>query len=109
MHFPFFTHDPSNNWMIFHLNLNLVIKLDILSQIANEDDTDEDGDDDEKMIVDDNSSKMNLDISTSDSNMNSVNRPVNEPLPKVSGEADDGWVVVSNKRNKGRKNQIKSI
>lgn len=56
------------------------------------------------MIVDDNSSKMNLEISTSDSNMNSVNRPVNEPLPKVSGEADDGWVVVSNRRNKGRKN-----
>ncbi|NP_001242113.1 uncharacterized protein LOC100795708 [Glycine max] len=75
-----------------------------VTQIANEDDTDEDGDDDEKMIVDDNSSKMNLDISTSDSNMNSVNRPVNEPLPKVSGEADDGWVVVSNRRNKGRKN-----
>nr|ACU14924.1 unknown [Glycine max] len=61
-----------------------------VTQIVNEDDSDEDGDHDEKMIVDDNSSNMNPEISTSDSNMNSVNRPVNEPLPKVSGKADDG-------------------
>lgn len=83
----------------------------MMFQIVNddEDDTDEDGDNDENMIVDDNSSNKNLEIPTSDSNMNSVNRPVNGHLPKDSGEADDGWVVVSNRRNKGRKNQIKSI
>ncbi|XP_020201830.1 pre-rRNA-processing protein TSR2 [Cajanus cajan] len=77
-----------------------------VTQIVNddEDDTDEDGDNDENMLVDDNSSNMNQEIPTSDSNMNSVNRPVNGSVPKVSGEADDGWVVVSNKRNKGRKN-----
>ncbi|XP_020214866.1 pre-rRNA-processing protein TSR2 homolog [Cajanus cajan] len=76
-----------------------------VTQIVNddEDDTDQDDDNDENMIVDDNSSNMNLEIPTSDSNMNSVNRPVNGPLPKVSGEADDGWVEVSNRKNKGRK------
>ncbi|KAG4921441.1 hypothetical protein AAZX31_18G135000 [Glycine max] len=75
-------------------------------QIVNddEDDTDEDVGNDENMIVDDNSSNMNPETSTSVANTNSVNRSVNGPLPKVSGEADDGWVVVSNRRNKGRKN-----
>ncbi|KAK7412915.1 hypothetical protein VNO78_04674 [Psophocarpus tetragonolobus] len=77
-----------------------------VTQIVNddEDDTNDDGDNDENMIVDDNSSNMNQEISISVANTNSVNRPVNQPLPKVSGEADDGWVVVSNRRNKGRKN-----
>ncbi|WVZ07684.1 hypothetical protein V8G54_021030 [Vigna mungo] len=71
------------------------------AQIVNdgEDDSDEDGDD-ETMIVDSNSSSMNTEIPRSHSNNNSVN----EPRPNVSGEADDGWVVVSNRRNKGRKN-----
>jgi pre-rRNA-processing protein TSR2 len=55
------------------------------------------------MIGDDNSSNMNLDVPKAESNMNSVNGPVNRPLPKVTDEADDGWVVVSNRRNKGRK------
>ncbi|KAL2344414.1 hypothetical protein Fmac_005699 [Flemingia macrophylla] len=77
-----------------------------VTQIVNddEDDTDEDGDTDENMLMDDNSSNGNREIPRSDSNMNSLNRPVNGSLPKVSGEADDGWVVVSNRRNKGRKN-----
>ncbi|KAL9327388.1 hypothetical protein ACSQ67_008033 [Phaseolus vulgaris] len=43
---------------------------------------------------------QNREIPRTDSNSNSVN----EPRPNVSSEADDGWVVVSNKRNKGRKN-----
>jgi len=52
------------------------------------------------MIVDDNSSNMNREIPRSDSNNNSVNGS----RPNVSSEADDGWVVVSTRRNKGRKN-----
>ncbi|RZB99194.1 hypothetical protein D0Y65_021892, partial [Glycine soja] len=69
-------------------------------QIVNddEDDTDEDVDNDENMIVDDNSSNMNPETSTSVANTNSVNRTDNEPLPNVSGEADDEWVVVSNRK-----------
>jgi len=50
------------------------------------------------MIVDGNSSSMSTEIPRSYSNNNSVN----EPRQNVSGEADDGWVVVSNRR-KGRK------
>ncbi|XP_014492746.1 uncharacterized protein LOC106755156 [Vigna radiata var. radiata] len=70
------------------------------TQIVNEgeDESEEDGDN-ETMSVDGNSSSMNTEI-LSYSNNNSVN----EPRPNVSGEVDDGWVVVSNKRNKGRKN-----
>ncbi|KAK7293557.1 hypothetical protein RJT34_16425 [Clitoria ternatea] len=69
-----------------------------------EDDTDEDGDNDENMIRDDNTSHMNVDIPTSESNMIPADRPVNGAMPEVAGAADDGWVVVSNRRNKGRKN-----
>lgn len=71
-----------------------------MCQIVNddEDDTDEDVDNDENMIVDDNSSNMNPETSTSVANTNSVNRTDNEPLPNVSGEADDEWVVVSNRK-----------
>ncbi|XP_027917667.1 pre-rRNA-processing protein TSR2 [Vigna unguiculata] len=71
------------------------------AQIVNdgEDDSEEDGDD-ETMIVDGNSSSMTTEIPRSYSNNNSVN----ESRPNVSGEADDEWVVVSNRRNKGRKN-----
>ncbi|XP_027357694.1 pre-rRNA-processing protein TSR2 homolog [Abrus precatorius] len=75
-------------------------------QIVNddEDDTDEDDDNDENIISDNSASHMNLDIPTSELNTSSVNMQVNELLPEVAGEADDGWVVVSNRRNKGRKN-----
>ncbi|XP_061373380.1 uncharacterized protein LOC133315735 [Gastrolobium bilobum] len=75
-----------------------------VTQIVNDDEDDDDDDDDENISGVDNSSNMDLDIPKSESKLNSVNKPVNGPLTKVSGEADDGWVVVSNKRNKGRKN-----
>ncbi|XP_061347707.1 uncharacterized protein LOC133293187 [Gastrolobium bilobum] len=76
-----------------------------VTQIVNDDedveDEDEDDDDDENIIGVDNSSNMDLDIPKSESKLNSVKKPVNGPLTKVSG---DGWVVVSNRRNKGRQN-----
>ncbi|KAK7386727.1 hypothetical protein VNO78_27062 [Psophocarpus tetragonolobus] len=78
-----------------------------VTQIVNddeEDDSDDNRDNDENMIMDDNNENMNQEISASVANTNSVNKPVNGPLPGVSGEADDGWVVVSNRRNKGKKN-----
>ncbi|RDX78524.1 Pre-rRNA-processing protein TSR2-like protein [Mucuna pruriens] len=77
-----------------------------VTQIVNDDsdDSDKDGDNTSNMNVDGNSSNMNRQIPTSDSKMNSVNGPINGPLPKVSGEADDEWTVVSNRKNKGRKN-----
>lgn len=71
----------------------------------NHDDDDEDNSDDgEGVTGDDNSSNMFVDMPKSESNLNSVNMPVNGPIPKVTDEVDDGWVVVSNRRNKGRKN-----
>ncbi|XP_057439062.1 uncharacterized protein LOC130730928 [Lotus japonicus] len=74
-----------------------------VAQIVN-DDEDEDDDNDENIIGASNSSNMDVDIPKSESDMNSVNRPVNGTLPKVAAEADDEWTVVSNRRNKGRKN-----
>lgn len=78
----------------------------MLCKVVNgdEDDDEKGSQNDENVIRHDNSSYMNLDISKSESNMNSVNMPVNGPPPNVAGEADDGWVVVSNRKNKGRKN-----
>nr|AFK34047.1 unknown [Lotus japonicus] len=76
-----------------------------VAQIVNDDeDEDEDDDNDENIIGASNSSNMDVDIPKSESDMNSVNRPVNGTLPKVAAEADDEWTVVSNRRNKGRKN-----
>ncbi|CAL0326247.1 unnamed protein product [Lupinus luteus] len=69
-----------------------------------EEDEEEDGDNEESVIGDDNSSNMNVDTPKYESNVNSVNTQVSSPLPTVSGEADDGWIAVSNRRNKGRKN-----
>jgi len=75
-----------------------------VAQIVNEDDDDEDDDHDQHISGADNSSNMDVDIPNFESDTNSVNRPVNVPLSKDAAEADDGWVVVSNKKNKGRKN-----
>lgn len=71
---------------------------------GNEDDDDEDDDSDESITEDGNSANMDVDITKPESKANSTNKPVNEPQPEVAGEADDGWVVVSKKKNKGRKN-----
>ncbi|OIV89624.1 hypothetical protein TanjilG_14795 [Lupinus angustifolius] len=77
-----------------------------VTQIVNddEDDEEEDGDNEESIIRDDNSSNMNVDIPKYESNVNSMNGQVSNPLPTVSGEANDGWIAVSNRRNKVRKN-----
>ncbi|XP_057732487.1 uncharacterized protein LOC130947799 [Arachis stenosperma] len=50
-------------------------------------------------------SNMDVDIPKSESNMSSGNMRIDdEPLKKDAGEAEDGWVVVSKKKNKVRKN-----
>lgn len=46
---------------------------------------------------------LDVDNSKSESNMNSTNKPVNGSQPEVADKADDGWFVVSHKKNKGRK------
>ncbi|MCI24330.1 pre-rRNA-processing protein TSR2-like protein, partial [Trifolium medium] len=63
-----------------------------------------DDDSDENIIEEDGSANMDVDIQKSVSNLNSMNRTVNVPQPKVADEADDGWTPVSRRKNKGRKN-----
>ena len=78
----------------------------MLCQIVNgNEDEDDDSDDNNE---DDNSANMDVDIPKSESNLNS-NKTVNGSQPDVQGEADDGWSVVSRRKNKGRKNQMKSL
>ncbi|CAK8539968.1 unnamed protein product [Lathyrus sativus] len=73
-------------------------------QVVNGDE-DEDDDSDEDIIGDDNSTNMDMDIQNSEYNLSSTDKTANVPQPEVAGEAaDDGWVVVSKKKTKGRKN-----
>ncbi|KAF7817851.1 pre-rRNA-processing protein TSR2-like protein [Senna tora] len=75
-----------------------------VTQVVNDDDDDSSDDGEDRVMEDENPSNMMVDMSKAESNLNSVDMPVNGPIPKVAAEADDGWVVVSNRRNKGRKN-----
>lgn len=79
----------------------------MLCQIVNGN-GDEDDDSDEN-IEDDNSANMDVDIPKSESNLNSMNKTFNGSQPDNPGEGDDGWSVVSRRKNKGRKNQMKSL
>lgn len=67
----------------------------------NEDDDDISGDDANE---NDNSSNMILDAPASRPNMNPVDMPVNDSIPKAATEAGDGWVEVTHKRNRGKRN-----
>ncbi|GKV27441.1 hypothetical protein SLEP1_g36613 [Rubroshorea leprosula] len=53
----------------------------------------------------DNTINMMVDLPNSRPISNAVGTSTDEPKTKQKAEAaDDGWVVVSSKRNKGRKN-----
>ncbi|KAJ7978067.1 Pre-rRNA-processing protein TSR2 like [Quillaja saponaria] len=76
-----------------------------VARVMNDDDDSDDEDGEGNCVLgDDNASNMIVDIPESESNLNTENMPANEPRPKVAAEADDGWVTVSNRRNKGRRN-----
>ncbi|GLT95230.1 hypothetical protein SLE2022_129240 [Rubroshorea leprosula] len=65
----------------------------------------DDNDDDDDGMGDDNTTSMMLDVPNSRPNLNPVDKPTDEPKSKQWAEAaDDGWTVVSSRRNKGRKN-----
>ena len=77
----------------------------ILWQPANEDDEDNDDDGDD----DNNSSNMIVDApeAAPQPHLNPADMPVEEPRtsnPKAAEAAVDGWVVVSSKRNRGKRN-----
>ncbi|XWS42470.1 hypothetical protein CRYUN_Cryun16bG0016600 [Craigia yunnanensis] len=63
----------------------------------------EDDDEDDSMDAD-NATNMMVDVPNSQSSLNPVSMPTDEPKPNSAAEADDGWVAVSSRRNKGRRN-----
>nr|XP_025611230.1 uncharacterized protein LOC112703822 isoform X2 [Arachis hypogaea]XP_025673990.1 uncharacterized protein LOC112773145 isoform X2 [Arachis hypogaea] len=95
------------------ISLNVVVEDGSTEEIVNDKDDDEDEEDDdvqsgqngESSARQATSSNMDVDIPKSESNMSSCNMRIDdEPLKKDAGEAEDGWVVVSKKKNKVRKN-----
>ncbi|MED6210143.1 hypothetical protein PIB30_061382 [Stylosanthes scabra] len=94
-----------------HAIVNQASHSRVAPQIVNDDDEDEEDDDVqggqnvESSSRQASSSNMDVDIPKSESNMSSGNMPVdNKPLKKDTGDAEDGWVVVSKKKNNARKN-----
>ncbi|GLT90502.1 hypothetical protein SLE2022_084300 [Rubroshorea leprosula] len=72
----------------------------------NEEDEDEDDDDDDENdgMGEDNTTNMMVDLPKCRPISNAVDMSTDGPKTKQNAEAaDDGWVVVSSKRNKGRK------
>ncbi|XWS64651.1 hypothetical protein CRYUN_Cryun05aG0020900 [Craigia yunnanensis] len=67
--------------------------------------TEEDEDEDESMDAD-NATNMMVDVPNSQSSLNPVSLSTDEPEPKPNraAEAEDGWAVVSSRRNKGKRN-----
>ncbi|KAA8536951.1 hypothetical protein F0562_029429 [Nyssa sinensis] len=65
---------------------------------------DEDSDDDNESLGNEASSDMAVDPPESQSNLNQKDITVDERRPKEAAEAEDGWVVVSSRRNRGRRN-----
>ncbi|KAK9292994.1 hypothetical protein L1049_020977 [Liquidambar formosana] len=59
--------------------------------------------DDESMGGDD-SLNMIMDMPDSLSNSKPADMSVDEPRPTEAAEAEDGWVVVASKRNRGKRN-----
>ncbi|GLT50436.1 hypothetical protein SLA2020_239230 [Shorea laevis] len=65
----------------------------------------EDEDDENDSMGEDNTTNTMVDLPKSRPISNVVDTSTDEPKTKQKAEAaDDGWVVVSSKRNKGRKN-----
>ncbi|XP_059437342.1 pre-rRNA-processing protein TSR2-like [Corylus avellana] len=82
-------------------------------QVVNDDDADSDNDvsgndanknDDLSNMMPDDSSNMALDAPELLSNSSYIDMPVNEPRPKLATEAEDGWVQVGRRRNRGKRN-----
>lgn len=71
-------------------------------QVNGEDDDDDDDDDDN--MDEDNGTSMMVDVPKSKASSNPANVPINASNSTQGAEAEDGWEVVSSKRNKGRRN-----
>ncbi|XP_062143270.1 pre-rRNA-processing protein TSR2 [Alnus glutinosa] len=81
-------------------------------QVVNDDDDEDvggddgnDNDDSSSAMMPDDSSNMMLDApDQSLSNSSPIDMPVNDLRPKVATEAEDGWVQVARRRNRGKRN-----
>ncbi|KAG8479635.1 hypothetical protein CXB51_029444 [Gossypium anomalum] len=70
--------------------------------VAHSNDEDEDDDDDEDdSMSSDIAANMTVDVPNSQSSLNPVSMLTDEPKQNQSAEAEDGWVVVSSRKNKG--------
>ncbi|CAK7340897.1 unnamed protein product [Dovyalis caffra] len=72
-----------------------------VKQAVDDDDDSEDSDSDDKMG--DVGSNMMVDTPEFQSKSNPLNKPVSEPRAKEA-QSEDGWTVVSSRRNKGKRN-----
>ncbi|XVF57300.1 hypothetical protein PTKIN_Ptkin06aG0194200 [Pterospermum kingtungense] len=70
---------------------------------CNDEDEDDDDDEDDSMDAD-NATDMMVDVPNSQSSLNQASMPVDEPKPNQPAEDEDGWVLVSSSKNKGRRN-----
>nr|KJB45998.1 hypothetical protein B456_007G344500 [Gossypium raimondii] len=70
---------------------------------SNDEDEDDDDDEDDSMSADI-AANMMVDVPNSQSSLNPVSMLTDEPKQNQSAEAEDGWVVVSSRKNKGRRN-----
>ncbi|KAH1084141.1 hypothetical protein J1N35_023902 [Gossypium stocksii] len=70
---------------------------------SNNEDEDDDDDEDDSMSADI-AANMMVDVPNSQSSLNPVSMLTDEPKQNQSAEAEDGWVVVSSRKNKGRRN-----
>ncbi|XP_022137153.1 uncharacterized protein LOC111008694 [Momordica charantia] len=79
-----------------------------VSQVVSDDEEEEDDDDDAKNARDamrnDGSSDMMVDAIEYQSNSTSQPKRVYQPNPEATAEAEDGWVQVTSRRNRGNRN-----
>ncbi|KAL4377277.1 hypothetical protein GQ457_02G039220 [Hibiscus cannabinus] len=73
------------------------------SNVEDEDEDEDDDDEDDNMSAN-NAAHMMVDVPNSQSSMNPVGMVTDEPKPNHSAQAEDGWFVVSSRKNKGRRN-----
>ncbi|MBA0561754.1 hypothetical protein Golob_018554, partial [Gossypium lobatum] len=66
---------------------------------SNDEDEDDDDDEDDSMSADI-AANMMVDVPNSQSSLNPVSMLTDEPKQNQSAEAEDGWVVVSSRKNK---------
>ncbi|KAE8725221.1 putative Seed maturation protein [Hibiscus syriacus] len=70
---------------------------------SNDEDDEEEEDEDDSMSGD-SAANMIVDVPNSQSSLNPVGMPTDEPKPNHSAGSEDGWVVISSRKNKGRRN-----